>query len=53
MAPRRAEGSRVHLIKVGQGSGGIAFVAHIAGFVIGVLAVFVMKKPQTPAELWR
>ena len=35
-----------------QGSGGIAFVAHIAGFVIGVVAVFVLKKPQAPAELW-
>ena len=34
------------------GSGGIAFVAHIAGFVIGVVAVFVLKKPQAPAELW-
>jgi membrane associated rhomboid family serine protease len=35
-----------------QGSGGIAFVAHIAGFVIGVLAIFVLKKPQAPAEWW-
>jgi membrane associated rhomboid family serine protease len=36
-----------------QGSGGIAFVAHIAGFVIGVLAVFVLKKPQAPGDRWR
>ena len=36
-----------------QGNGGIAFVAHIAGFVIGVIAVLVLKKPQAPAELWR
>jgi len=36
-----------------QDSGGIAFVAHIAGFVIGVLAIFVLKKPQAPAEWWR
>jgi rhomboid family protein len=36
-----------------EGSGGIAFVAHIAGFVIGVVAVFALKKPQAPAAWWR
>jgi membrane associated rhomboid family serine protease len=35
------------------GSGGIAFVAHVAGFVIGVVAVFVLKKPQAPADWWK
>jgi membrane associated rhomboid family serine protease len=36
-----------------QDSGGIAFVAHIAGFVLGVVAVLVLKKPQAPAERWQ
>ena len=34
-------------------SGGIAFVAHIAGFLIGAAAVFVFKKRQAPVEWLR
>jgi membrane associated rhomboid family serine protease len=32
-------------------SGGIAFVAHVAGFVAGLLGVFVFRKRRT-AEYW-
>lgn len=31
-------------------SGGIAFVAHIAGFVLGVVGVYVFKKREAPVE---
>jgi membrane associated rhomboid family serine protease len=31
------------------GSGGVAFAAHVAGFVIGVGGVFVFRKRQPPA----
>src|SRR5262249_19645950 len=29
-----------------HGSGGVAFAAHVAGFVMGVIGVFVFKKPE-------
>jgi rhomboid family protein len=32
------------------GSGGIAFVAHVAGFVLGLVGVFVFRKRQAPVE---
>ena len=31
------------------GGGGVAFMAHVAGFVTGIIAVFLMRKPQTSA----
>jgi membrane associated rhomboid family serine protease len=31
-------------------SGGIAFAAHVAGFVLGVIGVYVFKKRQPPVE---
>lgn len=34
----------------GAASGGIAFVAHIAGFVLGAAGVFVFRKRQPPVE---
>jgi membrane associated rhomboid family serine protease len=34
------------LTKVGVETGGVAFWAHIAGFVAGIAAVFVFKKPS-------
>ncbi len=33
-------------------SGGIAFMAHIAGFVLGAIGVFVFRKPQRPDVYW-
>src|SRR4029077_20724932 len=33
-----------------HGSGGVAFVAHVAGFIFGMGAVFVFKKRQTQME---
>jgi membrane associated rhomboid family serine protease len=33
-----------------QGSGGVAFVAHVAGFIFGMIAVFVFKKRQTQMD---
>jgi len=32
--------------------GGIAFMAHVAGFVVGAVGVFVFKKKQRPADYW-
>lgn len=32
------------------GSGGIAFAAHVVGFVLGVVGVYVFKKRQPPVE---
>ena len=33
-------------------SGGIAFAAHVAGFVVGMVAVFVFRRRQQPKEWW-
>jgi rhomboid family protein len=33
-----------------HGSGGVAFVAHVAGFIFGMIAVFVFKKRQTQLD---
>jgi membrane associated rhomboid family serine protease len=30
--------------------GGVAFMAHVAGFLVGVIGVFVFRKPQ--ADTW-
>jgi len=35
----------------GAGSGGVAFMAHVAGFVVGMIAVFVFRRRQRP-ETW-
>ena len=34
------------------GGGGVAFMAHIAGFLFGVVGVFVFRKRQRSAEWW-
>ena len=33
-----------------QGGGGVAFVAHVAGFIFGMIAVFVFKKRQRQTD---
>ena len=33
-----------------SGGGGVAFMAHVAGFIFGMIAVFVFKKRQTQME---
>jgi len=35
----------------GAGSGGVALMAHVAGFVVGMIAVFVFRRRQRP-ETW-
>ncbi len=35
-----------------HGSGGVAFAAHVAGFLVGVASVFVLKKRDQPREWW-
>jgi len=35
-----------------HGSGGVAFMAHVAGFLVGIVAVFFMKKRQQPDTYW-
>ena len=34
------------------GGGGVAFAAHVAGFLVGVGAVFVFRKPRQPDQWW-
>jgi len=34
------------------GAGGVAFAAHVAGFVVGMGGVFVFRKRERPSELW-
>jgi membrane associated rhomboid family serine protease len=34
------------------GGGGVAFMAHVAGFVFGVIGVFVFRKRPRPEEWW-
>ena len=34
------------------GAGGVAFAAHVAGFVVGMGGVFVFRKPERAADLW-
>jgi len=35
-----------------HGSGGVAFMAHVGGFLVGIIAVFILKKRQTPDVYW-
>jgi membrane associated rhomboid family serine protease len=35
-----------------HGKGGVAFAAHVVGFVIGVLGVFIFRKRERRAEYW-
>jgi len=35
-----------------QGGGGVAFMAHVAGFVTGVIGVFVFRKRRQPDAWW-
>ena len=35
-----------------HGSGGVAFAAHVAGFVVGMVGVFIFRKRQQPPEYW-
>jgi membrane associated rhomboid family serine protease len=34
------------------GGGGVAFMAHVAGFLTGVIGVFLFRQPQRPEEYW-
>jgi membrane associated rhomboid family serine protease len=36
-------------VTASTGGGGVAFAAHVAGFVVGMLAVFVFRKPEVSA----
>ena len=35
-----------------HGSGGVAFAAHVAGFVVGMAGVLVFKKREEPDARW-
>ena len=35
-----------------QASGGVAFMAHVAGFLTGLVGVFVFRKREPPAAWW-
>jgi rhomboid family protein len=34
------------------GGGGVAFMAHVAGFLTGVVTVFLFRQPERPEEYW-
>jgi membrane associated rhomboid family serine protease len=38
-------------VTAGTGGGGVAFAAHVAGFLVGVVGVFVFRKREQP-EVW-
>jgi membrane associated rhomboid family serine protease len=33
-------------------TGGVAFAAHVVGFVVGVIAVFILRRPQRTPDWW-
>src|SRR5438094_7387618 len=35
-----------------RGSGGVAFMAHVAGFITGMVGVFVFRKRRQPEQWW-
>ena len=35
-----------------QGGGGVAFMAHVAGFVVGMIGVFLFRKRELPETRW-
>ena len=39
-------------VTASTGGGGVAFMAHVAGFVTGVLGVFVFRQRQRPEQYW-
>jgi membrane associated rhomboid family serine protease len=39
-------------VTASTGGGGVAFMAHVAGFVTGIAAVFVMRKKPEPEGWW-
>ena len=39
-------------VTASTGSGGVAFMAHVAGFVFGVAGVFVFRKREQPDARW-
>jgi len=39
-------------VTASAGGGGVAFMAHVAGFLTGVVAVFVFRQRQRPEEYW-
>ncbi len=39
-------------VTANSSSGGIAFVAHVAGFVTGLAGVFVFRKRQRSSQWW-
>jgi rhomboid family protein len=42
----------VAITATSQGRGGVAFVAHVAGFVMGMIGVFALKKRRQPDPWW-
>ncbi|MES1254856.1 MAG: rhomboid family intramembrane serine protease [Acidobacteriota bacterium] len=39
-------------VTANTGGGGVAFMAHVAGFVTGMLGVFVFRQRQRPGDYW-
>jgi membrane associated rhomboid family serine protease len=39
-------------VTASTGGGGVAFMAHVAGFLTGVVGVFAFRKKQQPQEWW-
>jgi membrane associated rhomboid family serine protease len=34
------------------GGGGVAFMAHVAGFLCGAGAIFLFRQPERPEQYW-
>ena len=47
----RSERTNVTVPASSHGNGGVAFMAHVAGFIVGMIAVFAFKKRQ-PQMNW-
>jgi membrane associated rhomboid family serine protease len=39
-------------VTASTGGGGVAFMAHVAGFIFGLIGVFVFRKPERADEYW-
>jgi membrane associated rhomboid family serine protease len=39
-------------VTASTGAGGVAFMAHVTGFIVGIVGVFVFRKRQTPDQYW-
>jgi membrane associated rhomboid family serine protease len=49
---RAAAAGAIAVTAASHGSGGVAFAAHVAGFVVGMAGVLVFRKREDPDARW-